>query len=58
MGRKKQEDYNVRKLNKNGGGSISVTLPIDEVRALKWRDGQKVVVERKGSTFVIRDWKL
>jgi len=57
MGRKKQENYDVRKLNKNGGGSISITLPIDDVRALRWRDGQKVVVTRKGKTFVIQDWK-
>jgi len=58
MARKKLEERNVRKLTRTGGGgSISVTLPIEFVRELKWRDRQKVVIEKKGKTLVVRDWK-
>ncbi len=48
---------NIRKLTKTGGGSISVTLPIELVRELKWRDKQKVVVKKSGGKLVIEDWK-
>lgn len=58
MARKRLEERNVRKLTRTGGGkSISVTLPIEFVRALKWRDRQKVVIEKKGETLIIKDWK-
>ena len=44
------ENRNIRKLTKSGrGASISLTLPIDIVRELKWRDNQKVVVKKRGS---------
>lgn len=57
MGRRKREDYNVRSLVKNGSGGITVTLPIDEIRALRWRGRQKVVVQRSGKRLIIEDWK-
>ncbi len=58
MSRKKLEDREIRKLTRTGGGqSISVTLPIDQVRLLKWRDKQKVTIKRVGQKLVIEDWK-
>jgi antitoxin component of MazEF toxin-antitoxin module len=58
MGRRKLEDNNIRKLSKTGGGkSVSVTLPIEMVRELKWREKQKVVVKKKGDRLIIEDWK-
>ena len=51
------EKKNIRKLTKLGGKSIAVTIPIDMIRDLKWRERQKVVVEKKGKTITIRDWK-
>tara|TARA_B100000745_G_scaffold280935_1_gene213340 strand:- start:132 stop:308 length:177 start_codon:yes stop_codon:yes gene_type:complete len=57
MARRKLEDKNIRKLSKLGGKSIAVTLPIEIVRELKWKSKQKVVVTRKGSTVIIKDWK-
>ena len=58
MARKKLESRFTRKLGKTGGGrSISVTLPIELVRKLKWRRGQKVVVSQKGKNLIIKDWK-
>ena len=52
------EDHQVRKLIKTGrGASIYVTLPIEVVRELKWRAGQKVVVKQRGKNLIISDWK-
>lgn len=57
MARQKLQNRNVRKLVRTSGGSITVTLPIEYIRELKWRDGQKVVVKKSGSRLVIEDWK-
>ena len=57
MARRKLKDRNIRKLLKNSGGSIQVTLPIELVRELKWRNKQKVVIAKKGSTLIIKDWE-
>ncbi len=57
MARRKLEERDIRKLTKTGAGSITVTLPIELVRGLKWRAGQKVVIKRRGASVVIVDWK-
>jgi len=58
MSRRPIHKRNIRKLTRTGGGkSVSVVLPIEYVRELKWQDRQKVVVEKRGSTLVIKDWK-
>ncbi|MBL4644249.1 MAG: hypothetical protein JKX80_00090 [Candidatus Pacebacteria bacterium] len=58
MARRKLEDRSIRKLTRTGSGkSISVTLPIDVIRKLKWRDKQKVVVTKRGKGILITDWK-
>ena len=58
MARRSLTERNIRKLTRTGRGkSISVTLPIEEIRHLGWRDRQKVVVERKGKTLIVKDWK-
>ena len=54
---RKAEDENIRKLTKIGNKSIGLTLPIEIVRELKWREKQKVVVKMKGKSIIIRDWK-
>ena len=54
----------MRKLNKTevrniqkSGGSYYVTLPIEIVRKLGWRERQKVVVNLKpGKKIEIKDW--
>ena len=57
MSRKKLEKRHIRKLGKTGrGASVVVTLPIEIVRQLKWRAGQKVVVEKYGKGILIVDW--
>jgi len=57
MSRRKLEDKNIRKLTKLGVKSIAVTIPIDIIRKLKWRERQKVVVKLKGKVIFIKDWK-
>ncbi len=37
--------------------SYYVSLPIKAVREFKWKEGQKVVVEKRGKEIVIKDWK-
>jgi antitoxin component of MazEF toxin-antitoxin module len=46
---------NVRKLQQQANGSTTVALPAELVRALRWKDKQKVVVKKRGETLVIRD---
>ena len=59
MARRKLEERKVRKLNSSGGGrSIVVTLPVEIVRALKWRRGQKVIVKKRGKGILITDWPV
>jgi len=39
------------------GGSLVVSIPVEYVDTLKWREKQKVVVKRSGKKLVITDWK-
>ena len=59
MGRRKLEENNIRKLIRLGeeGASLGLTLPIEIVRKLGWRERQKVVVEERDGEIIIRDWK-
>lgn len=34
-----------------------VTLPIEYIRKLGWREHQKLVVEKKGKNLIIKDWE-
>jgi hypothetical protein len=47
----------VRKIGKVGKYSYCVTLPREIIRALRWRQRQRVVVSLEGDAIVIRDWK-
>lgn len=57
MARKRLDERNERKLQRTSGGSYRLTIPISIIRELKWRDNQKVIVERDGSRIIIKDWK-
>ena len=50
-------DKNVRKLTKLGGKSIGLTLPIEMVRELGWKEKQRVTVKRVHGGVMIKDWK-
>jgi len=57
MPTQKSFNKNIRKLTKVGGLSLSVTLPIEIVREMKWREKQKVTVRKSGQKIIIEDWK-
>jgi len=54
---RKREEHNQRKLHKGANGSYRLTLPVEVIRGLKWRDGQKLVVKKKGKGIYIEDWE-
>ena len=56
MARRNSYDKNTRKLTKLGD-SYALTLPIDIVRELGWREKQKVVVTKRGKGILIQDWE-
>lgn len=58
MAQAKLTDRSIRKLSKvASGNSYSVTIPIDIVRALKWKERQKLIVTIEGRHVVIKDWR-
>lgn len=57
MADKKSTETNIRKLTKIGKQSIGLTLPIDVVRKLGWKERQKVKVKVDRKRVIISDWK-
>jgi len=55
MGRRKLSEKDVRKIMKNGNFHV-VSIPVSDMRALKWKEKQKVVVKRRGKSIIITDW--
>lgn len=51
------KDKNIRKLTKVGRKSFAVTLPIEMVREMKWRERQRVKVTRIKGGIQIRDYR-
>ncbi|MFC1622651.1 AbrB/MazE/SpoVT family DNA-binding domain-containing protein [Patescibacteria group bacterium] len=57
MSRRILKDKNIRKLSRIGNHSLGLTLPMEIVKKLKWKEKQKVTVKLKGKTILIKDWK-
>lgn len=57
MGVRKQSEQDIRKITRLGKKSLAVTLPIEAVEKLGWRERQKVRVIIKGKHLIIKDWK-
>ncbi|TAK96036.1 hypothetical protein EPO05_02675 [Patescibacteria group bacterium] len=55
--RRKNTEENIRKITRVGGTSLSITLPIEETRALGWKEKQRVVVKRIKGGLIIRDFR-
>ena len=51
-----KKNKNIRKLTKLGGHTIAVSIPIEIIRKLKWRERQKVTVKLRGKKITIEDW--
>ena len=49
------KNKNIRKLTRIGKRSIGLTLPMELVRELGWRERQRVVVKRIKGGMSIRD---
>lgn len=56
MTRRKSNEEHIRKITRSGD-SYAITLPIDMVRELGWREKQKVVLVKRGKGIVIKDWE-
>ncbi|MDP3974924.1 MAG: hypothetical protein Q8P88_01395 [Candidatus Jorgensenbacteria bacterium] len=56
MGRRNIDDEEIRNIQKSKR-SYYITLPVADVRALGWRERQKVRVVRKGKKLVVADWE-
>ena len=57
MAGKKVVESRTHKLSLVGGKSFSVVLPVEFVRRLKWKEGQKLDVILEGKTLVVTPWK-
>lgn len=57
MGTYKAGQSNQRVLTKTNTGSYTISLPIEFVRQLKWQDGQKLTLEKRGQTIILKDFK-
>jgi len=57
MTRRKTEENNIRSLQKvSGGSSYAVTIPLEFIRKLKWKEKQKLEVRMYQDRIIIRDW--
>ncbi len=57
MGTKRIGSEHDRRLLANSTGTYMVSLPINMVRNLKWRQGQKLTIRESGKKLIIEDWK-
>ena len=56
MADKKYSDRNIRKITRNGT-SHSVSIPVEFLKQLGWKERQKVVVKKIRGGIQIKDWK-
>ncbi len=57
MADKKYKDKNVRKLMKSGSTSLVVSIPVEILKSLGWKEKQKLSVKKINGGVQIRDWK-
>ena len=55
MPRRRIGKENIRKIQQSGD-MYTVSIPIELMRKLKWREHQKVVVRKFGKGLKIKDW--
>lgn len=53
MARPENDQTSVRKLNFVGGKTYAVSLPIDIIKALKWKKGDTLHVRRQGNQVIV-----
>jgi len=57
MSVRKMEEKNIRKITRVGKTSLAVTLPVEMMRELGWREKQRVAAKRIKGGLVIRDYR-
>lgn len=57
MARRRSDKGHIRKISRIGNRSVGITLPVEFVRDLGWREKQKVVVRKYRGRLVVSDWK-
>lgn len=53
----KLKDKSIRKITRIGKTSLVVTLPVEMVRGLGWKEKQKLIVKRVRGGLFFKDWK-
>jgi len=56
MATRKYNQKNIRKITRNGP-SHSVSIPVEFLKKLDWKERQKVVIKKIRGGVVIKDWK-
>ncbi len=56
MPRRNLKDRNIRKIFKSSRSYV-ITLPIEVVKNLGWKERQKIVIRQRGKKIIIEDWK-
>ncbi len=57
MANTKYQNKDIRKLTRVGKASFCVTLPVEYVAKLNWKEKQRLVVKLDGKKLIISDWK-
>jgi len=52
---RKLRNKNIRKIMRNGNSRV-VSIPVEYLNQLKWREKQKVIVKKRGKSIIITDW--
>ncbi|HBB49323.1 TPA: hypothetical protein DEQ22_00805 [Candidatus Nomurabacteria bacterium] len=56
MSDKNYKERNIRKITRNGT-SHSVSIPVEFLKKLGWKERRKVVVKLRGKTLTVKDWE-
>ncbi len=56
MPRRNLKDRNIRKIFKSSRSYV-ITLPIEVVKNLGWKEKQKIIIRQRGKKIIIEDWK-
>lgn len=56
MPTKSETPENTHKLMRLGKTSLCITLPMEYIKKLGWKEKQKVTVELKGKSMVVKDY--
>jgi hypothetical protein len=55
MANRSINERNVRSLMRNKGGTYLLSLPIEFVKNVKWKEKQKLTITVKGKSIVVRN---